>query len=354
MRGRIGIAIVLIVVIVGGAVLAGLGHGETVTATDPPPSRTAVATIGDLQRVVTATGIVRPKTGAEIQVGAEVVGRLVAVPVTVGTYVDKGTVLARIDPATFAARREEADAALKLAEAERDYSRLDLGRKRYLLSTAVGSVQAVDTARTNLAAAEARLRGAAARLALAEIDLGRTTVTAPIAGYVADVAMTQGETLSMRLEMPSLVTIIDISRLEVRAFVDETDIGSIRLGQKATFTVDSFPDQALSASVVAIEPKPRIENGVVNYVVKLDFAPVPGVVVRPEMTAHVRLTVGAATGAILIPRAALRRNADGEAVRIRAGDGWVDKAVVTGLRDETMVEIRAGLAGGEIMEINDF
>lgn len=354
MRGRVGIAIVLVIIIVGGAVLVGLGHGETVTDADLSASPTAVATIGDLQHLVTATGIVRPKTGAEIEVGSEVVGRLVAVPVTVGEYVGKGAVLARIDPAAFAARRDEADAALKLAEAERDYARLDLGRKQHLLSTAVGSVQAVDTARTNLAAAEAKLRGAAARLALAEIDLGRTTVTAPIAGYVADVAMTEGETLSMRLEMPSLVTIIDISRLEVRAFVDETDIGSIQLGQAATFTVDSFPDQAVTARVVAIEPKPRIDNGVVNYVVKLDFTPVPGVVIRPEMTAHVRLTVGATTGAILIPRTALRRNAAGEAVRIRSGDGWIEKAVVTGLRDETMVEIRAGLAGGETIEINDF
>jgi len=313
---------------------------------------TAMVTERVLSRTVTATGTVRPVTGAEIKVGAQVAGELTEVPVKAGDRIAKGALLARIDSATFLAKTGQAEAALRQAEVERDYARIDFGRKNQLQQAGAASAQALDTARFTLAAAEAKYQGAAAVLEQARLDLGHTTVTAPIGGVVAEVSVRQGETLAMRLEMPSLVTIIDTGRLEVRTYVDETDIGRIQPGQKASFTVDTYPDREIPATVRAIEPKPRVENGVVSYIAVLDFIPPDGAVIRPEMTAHVKLVISEAAAALTIPRTALRRDGSREFVRLRQGDAWIERTVVTGWRDESSVEIRDGLAAGDAVQLN--
>jgi RND family efflux transporter MFP subunit len=349
---KAGLAIAVAAALGGGASFGWLRPNQPADAAVSVPTATAMTR--SMSRTVTATGVVRPITGAEIKVGAQVAGELVSVPVKVGDRIAKGALLARIDPATYRAKADQAEAALRQSEAEFDYARLEHDRKSRLLRSEAGSAQALDAARFALDSAEAKRRIAAAALKQARIELDHTTVTAPIGGIVAEVSIREGETLSMQLEMPSLVTIIDLARLEVRAYVDETDIGRVQLGQAAVFSVDTYADREIPATVTAIEPKPRIENGVVNYIAVLDFAAPPDIVIRPEMTAHVKLTIGDAASAITIPRSALRRDGSREFVRLRQGDAWTDRTVVTGWRDDTAVEIREGVAAGDVVQLNTF
>jgi HlyD family secretion protein len=315
---------------------------------------TAVATQQDLSRTVTATGVVRPVTGAEIKVSAQVAGELKTVPVKVGDRIAKGALLAQIDPISFRARVDQAEATLRQSEAELEYARLDYERKTNLQHSGAGTALALDAARLAFNTAQAKRLGSAAVLRQFQIELERTAVIAPIGGVVAEVSIREGETLAMRLETPNLVTIIDLDRLEVRTYVDETDIGRIQLGQKGVFSVDAYPNREFQAAVTAIEPKPRVENGVVNYIAVLSFERPADIVIRPEMTAHVKLTTGDAVSALMIPRAALRREGGREFVRLRQGDAWTDRTVVTGLRNDAAVEIREGLAFGDVVQLNAF
>lgn len=349
---KTGLAIAAAAVLCAGAYY---GYFRLTPQTDTAASaQTAVAEQRDLSRTVTATGVVRPVTGAEIKVSAQVAGELKKVPVKVGDRIAKGALLAQIDPATFRAKVDQAEATLRQLELELAYARIDHERKNLLRRNGTGSAQALDAARLVLDTAEAKCRNSAAVLRQSQIELERTTVTAPIGGIIAEVSIREGETLAMRLEMPSLVTIIDLDRLEVRTYVDETDIGRIQLGQKAVFSVDTYPDREFQAAVTAIEPKPRVENGVVNYIAVLNFELPADVVIRPEMTAHVKLTIGDAIRTLMIPRGALRRDGGREFVRLRRGDVWTDRAVVTGSRNDTWVEIREGLAAGDVVQLNAF
>jgi len=110
---------------------------------------------------------------------------------------------------------------------------------------------------------------------------------------VASVATQEGETVSASFATPTFVTLIDLNRLEVWAYVDETDIGRIELGQRATFTVDTYGDASFAGTVTAIYPKAEIRDNVVNYIAVVRFEPQPGRTLRPDMTAFVRIALPA-------------------------------------------------------------
>lgn len=134
--------------------------------------------------------------------------------------------------------------------------------------------------------------------------------------------------------------------------MDETDIGQIFVGQQATFSVDTYPDADFSARVTAINPKAELQNGVVNYIVRLDFDALAGHVLRPEMTAHVALQVEQRVDVLTVPRRAIRREQGSQLVKVNRGGVWVDQEVEAGWRTERRVEIQQGLESGEIVQLN--
>ncbi|NIV46148.1 MAG: HlyD family efflux transporter periplasmic adaptor subunit, partial [Gammaproteobacteria bacterium] len=151
---------------------------------------------------------------------------------------------------------------------------------------------------------------------------------------------------------PTFVSIIDLDRLEVQAYVDETDIGRIFLGQPASFTVDTYPDAEFTARVTAINPKAELQNGVVNYIVLLSFDPQPDHTLRPEMTAHVRLQVEQRPDVLTLPRKAIRRDQGRSFVTVLRDDRWVDQQIQPGWRTDRRIEIQQGLAEGETVQLN--
>jgi len=311
----------------------------------------------DLSSSVLATGIVRPSVGAEVAVGSRVSGILNKLHCDVGTTVKADALLAELDPAEFAAARRQATAALDLAKAERDYASAALQRKVDLGKLA--SRDDLDAAKRGLRVAEAQVAQAAARLESAEIQLGFTKIVAPISGVVASVSTQVGETVAASFSAPTFVTIIDLNRLEVWAYVDETDIGRIEVGQAVVFNVDTYAGADFTGHVSAIYPKPEVRDNVVNYIAIVEIengqAQAEGKILRPEMTATLRIQLEGRTDALCIPNRAVHVDAEGPHVLVSDDAGNpVRRSIETGFRGREFTEIVAGLsADQQVLVAND-
>ncbi len=305
-----------------------------------------------LDRTVSATGVIRPMVGAEIVVGSRVSGIVREIPVKVGDTVAPGDLLARIDPTEFQSQVAQAEADLALAEAQLTTARTAHERTSKLAYEGIVSQTERDTTSGDLEVARARVALQQARLESAEIRLSYTEIRAPIRGVIAEVTTREGETVAASFAAPTFVTIVDLDRLEVQAYVDETDIGQVFVGQPATFTVDTYPEAEFTGQVKAVNPKARLQNGVVNYIVLLEFAGKEAFVLRPEMTAHARLQLEQRADVLTLPRNAIKRESGKQYVVVQRAGVWTDQQIQAGWRTDNRVEIQQGLDEGETVQLN--
>lgn len=276
--------------------LAGLvvvfGRGMVTGTGEPAQAPEAVrVTRRDVARAVKATGVIKPMIGAEVRVGSRLSGVVRRLYVRVGDTVAKGQILADLDDRELLTRRGEAAAALAIAEANLEYARADRDRKRVLSGERLIPPSELDLAERGREVAERQRSGAQASLDFALTQLEYTRIVAPIGGVVASVSTQEGETVAASFATPTFVTLVDLARLEVWAYVDETDIGRVHKGQAARFTVDTYGDQEFDGRVTAIYPQAAIRDNVVNYITVVRFTPPRGRVLRPEMTATVRIAL---------------------------------------------------------------
>ena len=316
-------------------------------------AQTVRAVRRDVAAIVKATGIVKPMVGAEVKVGSRVSGVVQRLFVRVGAPVARGQVLAELDVRDLAAKRDEAAAAVALAEANLRYADTDLRRKRELRAAELLAPSEVDVADQAFSVAVQRRAQARASLDYAATQLAYARIVAPIAGIVSSVSTQEGETVAAAFAAPTFVTLIDLNRLEVRAYVDETDIGRVRPGQAARFTVDTYGDQEFDGHVVAVYPQAEIRDNVVNYVTVIRFRPMADRIVRPEMTAAVRIFVGNRPDVVTVPIRAVRNGDGGTFVWVRRGDRFERRSVTTGLRDEDYCEIVDGLHPDDAVAVGD-
>jgi macrolide-specific efflux system membrane fusion protein len=314
--------------------------------------RTATVSMGTLNETVMATGVIRPMTGAEINVGSRISGTVVSLPVAVGDSVEIGQLLAELDATALEAQTDEAHADVALSKPRIKLAESILKRRQRLAEKGLASVEDLDIAENDLAVARAQLQADEARLRAAEIALSYTQVTAPINGVVAKVSTREGETVAAAFAAPEFVTIIDLERLEVLAYVDETDIGLVFVGQQASFTVDTFPEVEFTARITAIQPRAELQGSVVNYIVRLEFERSDEFTLRPEMTAHVRIVVEKRDDVLTAPRATIKRAVGRQYVMVRRGGQWAEQAVRTGWRSESIVEFLSGVREGDVLELN--
>jgi HlyD family secretion protein len=216
--------------------------------------------------------------------------------------------IARGEMDTAKASYESAQALLKSAQAQEEAT--------------VAEVEAKDTqvrgAEAQLKSAEARVREALAALELAEANLGHTIIIAPISGIVISRNVDVGQTVSASLQAPTLFTIAeDLSKVQAIAKVDEADIGKVREGQKATFTVEAYPERTFEGIVAQVRLNPITVEQVVTYDVVIQV-PNPDLTLRPGMTAAISIIVQHKENVLLIPHAALR-------VRLPAGEDAKEK-----------------------------
>ena len=313
---------------------------------DAPTYRTAKVVRGPITAAVSASGALNPVTS--VQVGSQVSGQLKEVLADFNSEVKRGQVIARIDPETFeyrvrqsqadldASRAQVATAQAGIGAAQANVSRAivnetearrDMERKQMLLernfisgsevekARAVfnASVQDTRSANAQLAVtqaqartAEATVRQREAQLQQARIDLERTAIRAPVDGVVIKRSVDAGQTVAASLQAPELFIIArNLRDMQVDAAIDEAEIGRIRTGQQATFTVDSFPGRTFSGEVRQVRKAATTVQNVVTYVVVVS-AQNPDLALVPGMTANVRITTDTRESVLKVPNAALR------------------------------------------------
>ncbi len=149
------------------------------------------------------------------------------------------------------------------------------------------------------------------------------------------------------MNAPTFVTIIDLNRLQVDAFVDEVDIGQVRVGQQAAFTVDTFPAREFRGRIVAIYPNAVIQENVVNYDVVVEIASDYNDLLRPEMTASVTISLESRSNVLAVPTTAVKRERGKNIVWIPTDGGPEPREIKVGWKDGQWIEIVAGLDEGE-------
>lgn len=320
---------------------------EKPSNSDPARVETVRVTRRDIGPVVTATGVIKPMVGAEVRVGSSASGVVIRLNVQIGKHVKQGEVLADVDSRELDAKRDAAEAAVRLASANLDYARTDLHRKQQLFDDKIIARSQLDVALQAYQVADQQHKQAQANLADAVTQLGYARIVAPISGTVESVTTQEGETVASSFAAPTFVTLLDLSRLEVWAYVDETDIGRIRIGQEAEFTVDTYSDHEFPGHVTAIYPQAQIRDNVVDYIAVVRFKPPRGYVLRPEMTTNVTIIQGQHKNVLSLPIRAVHSDGTRQYVFIRKGTSTARQWISTGLRDDSYWEITSGVDEGE-------
>ncbi len=345
---RIGTLLAFTAVVIGALwIWPGLLVSSDQTSEADAGLRTAPVERRDIGSTVLATGVIRPQVGAEVQVGSRASGILQRLNVTVGDQIRAGEVLAELDPTEFQARLDQSMATLETAKVDERFTGIDLGRARELRASEAISRAELDGVERAHQVARARLMQAEASTRAAEIQLGYTVIRAPVSGVVASVSTQVGETVAASFASPTFVTIIDLDRLEIWAYVDETDIGRVEEGQTASFTVDTYPDTDFEGVVTAIQPKAEIVDNVVNYVTLIEIGPTEGKILRPEMTATVNITLEGMEGVLTLPNGGVRRDSEGVFAYVLSSQGPERRAIRTGYRGRDYTEVVEGLVAGD-------
>jgi RND family efflux transporter MFP subunit len=307
----------------------------------------------DIGTAVKATGVIKPMVGAQVNVGSSASGVVTHLYVRIGDRVQKRQLLAVLDSRELTARRDADAAALQLARANLNYAQTDLRRKQELNAAQIIALSVLDVATQAYAVAEQQYNQAQANLQDVTTQLGYTQIFAPIAGVVSAVSTQEGETATAGFATPNFVTLLDLSRLEVWAYVDEMDIGRIRIGQNAAFTVDTYGDHQFEGQISAIHPEPEIRNNVVDYVTVVRFRPPPQYVLRPEMTTPVNIDLARHKGVLALPLRAVHWEGGRQYVMFRRGGAIQRIWVTTGIRNDRCWEITSGVQEGDQVVVGD-
>jgi RND family efflux transporter MFP subunit len=341
-------AIGLLITIMGSGVWFIARGNDSAAATDYDPDDNAeLVARRDLRATVLATGVVRPMVGAEVRVGSRVSGVLQRLYVTVGDRVRAGQLLAQLDSTELTARFRQAEAALANAGAEHEYAVVEYARAVELKEKAVITDAEMALMERQRDVTGSQVEQAKANVEAAEIQVGYTRIYAPINGVVAEVATQVGETVAASFAAPTFVTIIDLDRLEVWAYVDETDIGRVEVGQGAVFTVDTYTDTDFAGTVTAIRSMAEIQDAVVNYVTVIDIVERHGKILRPEMTTTVNIELEQRDDVLAIRNRAVRRDRNGTYALVVESGERVRRDIRIGYRDRDYSEVIEGLNEGE-------
>lgn len=261
-------------------------------------------TRGDLKTVVSATGAL--SAVGTVEVGTQVSGIAAHVYADFNDNVRAGQVLAVLDTTMLATSVKDSRANVLKAQSQLDKSRLDQDRIAELFAQSLVSKADYETAATNLTAAQAGLVSAQAAQERARANLSYAVIRSPIDGTVIARSIEPGQTVAASLSAPTMFIIAeDLSKMEILALVDESDMGQVKVGQRATFTVEAQPGREFSATVRQVRLQPETVSNVVSYTVVLNAANDDGFLL-PGMTATIDFVVDERKDVLLVPSAALR------------------------------------------------
>ncbi|QIZ78620.1 efflux RND transporter periplasmic adaptor subunit [Ferrimonas lipolytica] len=323
------VVIALIALIISVAIWGALATSQT-----PPTStfKTESMSIGEISNTVSATGTLAAVD--DVVVGAQLSGQITEVYVDFNDSVSENQLLAQLDPRTFAAQvaqaqanvdKTTADIALQqltvrqaivdLEQAQRDLVRAqELAKQRSISADELDDAETlvttqqinVERSNTQLQVLAATLASNQASLAQAQIQLDRTEIRAPITGFVIDRTIEPGQTVASSYNTPELFTLAkDLTQMEIEAYIDESDIGQISLGQRAQFNVDAYPERQFRGKVDQIQKAPQTSSGVISYTVVINANNQQNLLL-PGMTANLEISIDAVPKAQRISNAAIR------------------------------------------------
>ena len=360
---------------------------------------TAEVRTGDVRKVLQATGIVKAQVGAIVRIGARATGTIKEMHVRVGDAVKAGQTIAVIDDRELQAQREEAlaklerakaeklrvddvyprriaeaDAQLKLAEAQWDYAKANATRQTQLLrqnlvardtqeaamreelvtaNTVRARKATLDLNKTEFlkekVKADKSVEEAEAGLQTIVTRITYTQIVSPIDGVVSQVSTQQGETVVAGLQVANLITVLDPTRLEMWIYVDETDVGQVKPDMPVEVRVDAYADTVFTGGVETIYPQPEIRDNIVYYQALVRLSADNATRLRPEMTTQCQIVVQKKSGVLVIPNSALKW-VDNRQTVFLVEDGKAERVYPElGLAGLNETEVLSGLAAGQLV-----
>ncbi len=347
---------------------------------------TAKVEKGSIRGVIVETGIMKSQVGAVVKIGARATGEIIRMNVKVGDKVRKGQIIALIDDREIQKAIEQQKAALSAArstlsqieltyperineaKANYEYANINYKREQELLKQDYTTRDAVDKAKsqfdafeatykrlqdehkTQLKIAKANIEDITAQLKQQEIRLTYTRIYAPIDGIVSDVTAQEGETIVTGLQVANLVTVLNPTLLEMWIYVDETDIGKVKLKQQVEYYVDTFPDKPFHGNIEKIYPEPVIKENIVYYLAIVKVSKEDALFLKPEMTTHVKIVFAEKDNLLAAPNAAVKFEKGKQIAYKVLGPHDVQKVEIkTGIRGEEKTEIISGVKEGDVL-----
>jgi HlyD family secretion protein len=378
-----------IIIILSIAIILGLVWYFFIRSKEQPAVLTTEKpSIGTISTSVTATGTVQPVD--TVSVGTQVSGTISALYADFNSVVKKGELLAELDKTLIQSTVDQSKASLVQAQSNAAYQQTNFNRQKQLYETGSISRADYDQAVNTYQTAQATVNNVKAQLRAAEKNLSFTQIYSPIDGVVLGRSVNIGQTVAASFNTPTIFTIAkDITKMQVQAKVDEADIGNVKKGQRATFTVDAFIDDTFNGTVKDIRLQPSISSNVVTYITLID-APNDDKKLMPGMTANIVVYTKEINDALLIPAQALKFRPDsslgkqyeivrnpaikkerrstagkknnmtkpenGDVTEVPASYVWVlegskliQKQINIGLDDNTHVQVLSGLSDHEVV-----
>lgn len=319
---------------------------------------TANVAPANIQNSVTATGTIEPVTS--VTVGTQVSGIISKIFVDYNTVVKKGQVIAELDKTNLVSNLNTAKANLSSAQGKLNYESANFKRYQALFDKGLVSADDYENAKLTYIQAKESVATAKENVQTAQTNLGYATITSPIDGVVLSKEVEEGQTVAASYSTPELFTIAqDLTDMRVIADVDEADIGGVKEGERATFTVDAYPNDTFEGTVTQVRQEATEENNVITYEVVIS-APNADLKLKPGLTANVTIFTAEKQGVLSVPSKALRFNPDKETVgnytivnsngknKVWTQEGNTLKAhtVQVGMSDGTHTEIISGTAKG--------
>ncbi len=320
-----------------------------------------------LEVAVSSAGIVEPL--ATVEVKSKASGEVLAVLVETGDLVEEGNLMVRIDPRIVRNRLAQAEASLKAAIARRDIAVTQQARAEKLVAQGTLTQADLEQSELDLANAEAQVVSARVEVENAGIAVEDTNIRAPVTGTIIAKPVEVGQVISSPTQDFAggtlLMQMADLSAVQIRSLVDETDIGKIRAGMPASVSVAAYPNQPFSGQVVKIEPQAVVEQNVTMFAVLVSIQNPDGLLM-PGMNAEVEMRVARAENAMTVPVMALRTSRDLEATATILGRPVddIERALASGAEETvepgapetitirgTTIELPDGVSADEVRAI---
>jgi len=346
------------------AVIAAGGYAVyTRTFGRPLPVQIAVATVragGQPGVLLTGSGYVVTQH-KYIVIGTKILGQIVEEPIEEGQHVRRGDLLARIDDRDYQAQLQQAIATRDLAAANVRLREAQAARTRELFHNQAMSRDQLDIAENALAVAEAELKRSQGAIDYARFNVGQCVITSPIDGIVLHKYRELGDTINYGGDVQAgggatdIVQLADTTDMRTEVDINEADIAKVTMGQPAAVIPDAYPDKSFAAFVAKIYPEADRQKGTVKVEVKLRDPDLR--IIKPEMSAKVTFmavegrpnSMRASAPLVIVPKKAIVTEGAASAVWVVRDDAAYRIAITTGREFQDGIEVRSGLAGGELV-----